>query len=50
MKTKFYSMYANCEDSNGVKHTVTVVGKLEQTRERQMVQEVVPVEIKDGHL
>ena len=48
MKTKFYSMYASCEDSNGVKHTVTVVGKLEQTRERQMVQEVVPVEVKEG--
>jgi len=48
MKTKFYSMYAICEDSKGVKHTVTVVGKLEQTRERQMVQEVVPVEVKEG--
>jgi len=48
MKTKFYSMYASCEDSKGVKHTVTVVGKLEQTRERQMVQEVVPVEVKEG--
>ena len=48
MKTKFYSMYAICEDSKGVKHTVTVVGKLEQTRERQMVQEIVPVEVKEG--
>lgn len=48
MKTKFYSMYASCEDSKGAKHTVTVVGKLEQTRERQMVQEVVPVEVKEG--
>lgn len=48
MKTKFYSMYAICEDSKGVKHTVTVVGKLEQTRERQMVQEVMPVEVKEG--
>ena len=47
MKTKFYSMYAICEDSKGVKHTVTVVGKLEQTRERQIVQEVVPVEVKE---
>ena len=41
-------MYAICEDSKGAKHTVTVVGKLEQTRERQMVQEVVPVEVKEG--
>ena len=48
MKTKYYSMYASCEDSEGEKHIVTVVGKFEQTRERQMVQEVVPVEVKEG--
>jgi hypothetical protein len=48
MKTKFYSMYATAEDSNGGKHIVTVVGKFEQKRHRKMVQEVVPVEIKEG--
>ena len=48
MKVKYFSMYANCEDSKGEKHVVTVVGKFEQTRERQMVQEVVPVELKEN--
>jgi hypothetical protein len=47
-KVKYFSMYASCEDSSGDKHIVTVVGKLVQTRERQMVQEVVPVEVKEG--
>ena len=47
-KVKYFSMYASCEDSSGEKHIVTVVGKLVQTRERQMVQEVVPVEVKEG--
>lgn len=47
-KVKYFSMHASCEDSEGEKHIVTVVGKFEQTRERQMVQEVVPVEVKEG--
>ena len=29
-REKFYSMYAKAKDVNGVEHTVTVVGKLEQ--------------------
>lgn len=48
MKQKFYSMWQKATDSNGNVHYVTVVGKFEQTRERQMVQEVVPVELKEN--
>ena len=48
MKTKFYSMYASCKDSKGNEHTVTVVGKFEQTRKRHMMEETVPIEVKEG--
>ena len=48
MKTKYYSMHQTVKDSNGDKHVVTVVGKFTQTRERQMVRELVPVEVKEG--
>lgn len=47
-KTKYFSMYASCKDSKKQKHIVTVVGKLEQTREREVLQEEVPVEVKKG--
>ena len=47
MKSKFYHLYASCEDSKGEKHVVTVVGKLEQTRERQIIEEVVPIELDE---
>lgn len=46
MKVKFYNAYASCTDSNGEKHVVTVVGKFEQTRKRQTVEESVPIEVK----
>jgi len=46
MKVKYFSMYANCEDSKGEKHVVTVVGKFEQTRKRQTIEEIVPIEVK----
>lgn len=45
-KPKFYSMYASCTDSKGEKHIVTVVGRLDQTRESQLVQEPTQVETK----
>lgn len=48
MKTKFYSMYQKVTDSKGEIHYVTVVGKFEQTRERELVQEIVPIEIKEN--
>lgn len=45
-KPKYYHMYASCVDSKGEKHIVTVVGKFEQSRKEEVVQDVVPVEIK----
>lgn len=48
MKIKYYSMYAKATDKSGDDHYVTVVGKFEQTRERQLVQEVIPIEVKEG--
>lgn len=50
MKVKFYNAYASCTDSNGEKHVVTVVGKFEQTRKRQTVEESVPIEVKPNSL
>jgi hypothetical protein len=41
-------MYAKATDKSGDDHYVTVVGKFEQTRERQLVQEVIPIEVKEG--
>lgn len=46
MKEKYFSMYASCEDSKGEKHIVTVVGKFEQTRKEEIVQEFTKVETK----
>lgn len=46
MKVKFYDAHAVCTDSKGEKHVVTVVGKFEQTRKRQTVEESVPIEVK----
>ena len=46
MKVKFYNTHAVCTDSKGEKHVVTVVGKFEQTRKRQTVEESVPIEVK----
>ena len=45
-KIVYYHVYGKAIDSDGVNHYVTVVGKLEQTRERSIVQEQVPVEVK----
>ena len=45
-KAKYYHMYAICTDSKGDKHTVTVVGKFEQTRKEEIVQEITKVETK----
>jgi hypothetical protein len=41
-------MYQKVTDSKGEIHYVTVVGKFEQTRERELVQEIVPIEIKEN--
>ena len=45
-RVKYFHVYGKAIDSDGVNHYVTVVGKLEQTRERSIVQEQVPVEVK----
>ena len=49
MKTKFYHLWAKCKASDGEDHFVTVVGKFEQTRKKEEITEIVPVEFKPGH-
>lgn len=46
MKTKFYHLFADGVDSNGVKHTVMVVGKFTQSYVKSPVIENVKVEVK----
>ena len=43
-KEKFYHAWAKATSSNGDEHYVTVVGKFEQSRKEEIVQDVVPVE------
>ena len=45
-RVKYYHAYASCIDSKGEKHIVTVVGKFEQSRKEEIVQDVIPVETK----
>ena len=45
-KEKFYHAWAKATSSNGDEHYVTVVGKFEQSRKEEIVQDVVPVETK----
>ena len=45
-RVKYYHAYAVAESNNGDKHYVTVVGKFEQTRKEEIVQDVIPVETK----
>ncbi len=47
MKEKYYSMYKKATDSNGETHVVTVVGLLEQKRERKPIEETIPVYLTD---
>lgn len=48
-RVKYYSVYGKTNDANGVQRYVTVVGMLEQTRDKMLVQEVVPVETKPNN-
>ena len=48
MKTKFYHLYADAYDKDGVKHIVTVVGKFTQNYVPKEVTQEVPVEVKPG--
>ena len=45
-KEKFYHAWAKATSNNGDEHYVTVVGKFEQSRKEEIVQDVVPVETK----
>ena len=43
-KEKFYHAWVKATSSNGDEHYITVVGKFEQSRKEEIVQDVVPVE------
>jgi len=45
-KVKYYHAWAKATSINGDEHYVTVVGKFEQSRKEEIVQDVVPVETK----
>lgn len=47
-KIEFYHLYAKAASKDGSNHIVTVVGKLEKTREPVEFKEDVPVEYKPG--
>ena len=47
-KVKFYHLNLDAFDSEKVKHTITVVGKLEQKYVKEEVNADVPVEIHEG--
>lgn len=44
-RVKFYHVFGRIKDDNGQEHVVTVVGKLEQLREKQEFNEEVDVEV-----
>lgn len=44
VRTKFFSLHAECDDKDGHSHVVTVVGKLEQTRKKVERKEIVQIE------
>ena len=45
-KSKYFSAWAKATSANDDEHYVTVVGKFDQVRRNEVVQEVVPVERK----
>lgn len=45
-RVKYYHVYGKVNDANGNKHVVTIVGKFEQTRKKELVQDVTKVETK----
>ena len=45
-RVKYYHAWAKATSSNGDEHYVTVVGKFEQSRKEEIVQDVIPVETK----
>ncbi len=47
-RVKYYHAWAKATSNNGDEHYVTVVGKFEQSRKEEIVQDVVPVETKQN--
>ena len=45
MKTKYYHVFGRVKDKEDQEHVVTVVGKFEQLREKQEINEEVDVEV-----
>ena len=45
-RVKYYHAWAKATSSNGDEHYVTVVGKFEQSRKEEIVQDIIPVETK----
>ena len=45
-REKFFSAWAKATSSDGDEHYVTVVGKFEQTRKNNIVQDLTQVEVK----
>lgn len=48
MKTKFYHVYGKTKSEDGSTHIVTIVGKFEQSRNKENVTEIVDVEAPNG--
>ena len=48
-KIKYYHLWAKCKAKDGEDRYVTVVGKFEQTRNKETFTEIAPVEYKPGH-
>ena len=49
-KVKYFHVFGKTTTDDGQEHVITVVGKFEQTRERKLVYEKVPVEVKEGSI
>lgn len=48
MRTKFYHVYGKTKSEDGSTHVVTIVGKFEQSRNKEKVTEIVDVEAPNG--
>ena len=48
MRTKFYHVYGKTKSEDGSTHVVTIVGKFEQSRNKEKVTEIVEVEAPNG--
>jgi hypothetical protein len=48
-KIKFFHLWGKVKAKDNKDHYVTVVGKLVQTRKKENITEIVPIEFKPGH-